>query len=194
MRPIRHFGHEARPPCVLRQTPEAYWFMKQIDYKVARLGVMTQQSPDKCIKLAGTKICLLSNLIGLTRLRGGALSPIRLFKMGAYPNGRGTGLKIRSVRVRIPLPLPFILRASVAVARRSLKPLWLGSNPRPSAIKDAYSNFFKEQIVNLLHLKCASSLLYACVAQLVERRIEAPGVGSSSLSPGTNLEAVQFRP
>ena len=32
---------------------------------------------------------------------------------------------------------------SVAVARRSLKPLWLGSNPRPSAMKDAYSNFFK---------------------------------------------------
>ena len=52
--------------------------MKQIDYKVARLGVMTRQSPDKCTKLAGTKICLLSNLIGLTRLRGGALSPIRL--------------------------------------------------------------------------------------------------------------------
>ena len=62
---------------MLRQTPDPHWFMKQIDYKVARLGVMTRQSPDKCVKLAGTKICLLSNLIGLTRPRGGALSPIR---------------------------------------------------------------------------------------------------------------------
>ena len=64
---------------MLRQTPDPHWFMKQIDYKVARLGVMTRQSPDKCVKLAGTKICLLSNFIGLTRLRGGALSPIRLY-------------------------------------------------------------------------------------------------------------------
>ena len=28
--------------------------------------------------------------------------------------------------------------------------------------------------------------IYAWIAQLVERRIEAPGVGSSSLSPGTS--------
>ena len=63
-------------------------------------------------------------MIGLTRLRGGALSPIRnqrlLFEanssvkirvfslvMGEYPNGRGSGLKIHSVWVRIPSPLPF---------------------------------------------------------------------------------------
>ena len=71
-------------------------------------------------------MAIVEDLIGLTRPRGGALSPIRnqrfLFEatssvkirvfslaMGAYPNGRGTGLKIRSVRVRIPLPLPGIL-------------------------------------------------------------------------------------
>ena len=32
-------------------------------------------------------------------------------------------------------------------------------------------------------------MLYAWIAQLVERRIEAPGVGSSSLSPGTRALA-----
>ena len=77
---------------MLRQTPDPHWFMKQIDYKVARLGVMTRQSPDKCTKLAGTKICLLSNLIGLTRLRGGALSPIRLL-WGCIPTAEKVDLK-----------------------------------------------------------------------------------------------------
>ena len=63
-------------------------------------------------------------MIGLTRLRGGALSPIRnqrlLFEAnssveirvfsltlwGYIPTGRESGLKIHPVRVRIPLPLP----------------------------------------------------------------------------------------
>ena len=71
------------------------------------------------------------------------------------------GLKILPVWVRIPLSLPRILRASVAVARRSLKPLWLGSNPRPSAMKDAYSNLFKDHSVIMTHLKEASSLFWS---------------------------------
>ena len=90
-------------------------------------------------------------------IRGGALSPIRLL-WGYIPTGRESGLKIHPVWVRIPLPLPFILRASVAVARRSLKSLWLGSNPRPSAKSDAYSNLFKDHSVKMTHLKTASSL------------------------------------
>ena len=70
---------------MLRQTPDPYWFMKQIDYKVARMGVMTRHKLlINVVKLAGEKICLLSNLIGLTRLRGGALSPIRY--MGEWRN------------------------------------------------------------------------------------------------------------
>ena len=55
MRTIRHLGHEARPHYVLRQTPEADWFMKQIDYKVARLGVMTQQKPPINVSLVGRR-------------------------------------------------------------------------------------------------------------------------------------------
>ena len=69
------------------------------------------------------------------------------------PTGRDRGLKILPVWVRIPSELPRILRVSVAVARRSLKPLWLGSNPRPSAIIDAYSNLFKDHSVKMTHLK-----------------------------------------
>ena len=81
---------------------------------------------------------------------------IRVFNLvlwGYTPTGRESGLKIHPVWVRIPLPLPFILRASVAVARQSLKLLWLGSNPRPSAIKTHTATFFKEQSFKLSHLK-----------------------------------------
>ena len=51
--------------------------------------------------------------IGLLRLRGGALSPIRLLWLRS-PIGRDRGLKILPVWVRIPLELPHILRGSIA--------------------------------------------------------------------------------
>ena len=89
--------------------------------------------------------------------RGGALSPIR-YICPRSPTGRGKGLKIPSVWVRIPLWVPFILRASVAVARRSLKPLWLGSNPRPSAIKTHTAIYLRNNLLNCTYLKSASSL------------------------------------
>ena len=54
---------------MLRQTPDPHWFMKQIDYKVARMGVMTQHKLlINVVKLAGEKICLLSILLSLVEI------------------------------------------------------------------------------------------------------------------------------
>ena len=45
---------------MLRRTPDPHWFMKQIDYKVARMGVMTRHKLlINVVKLAGEKIRLL---------------------------------------------------------------------------------------------------------------------------------------